>query len=679
MAHFDAYGRGLRGDGGPDYYETYQPYNPYDSNRHMPGAYSTSSSKYTGEPRDIPYAPQSASNVPPPPPPPATQPSQSSYSSSNNMGMPYDSDRPSPRENNDGVSPDIIAAITEKVKRELTNLEPRPCNVIIRLLQINPLLPQIVAEFTLLLLQQVQPDGAFLLLPLNQCGRRQLALYRRSRRYASLIVVELITIRGRRPFIGVIRRRNYQPLIRNGDGYSTVDDFAPKKSIVITPLKMAAYYGAYPIDREMHSYTFDVLWPKIIAYIVFLAIFKSTSNSQISKLYQDLGCQHHLVQDDNNSAPTIPALTPLGFAHWMTIQISAYPDEESKRLEKVVLALPINADGPMVDGKPERLPKQISRHLLPSVEDRESQKLLKTAINRFFDELGISPSRSKPTTSSPPLRQTSPAQQSRPVDIPTRASQSTSASKPIERERAPYAGAPSVVSESSSADDASGPPLERERKPYSAQPGSGKFHTEPTNFNTTTNRPGRANSTTRSKEPERERSRETRHKRTQSNSSQNEYKPPPLSSSSKRNRSPQFKSYSHSTPNDINIGATSYAPSASFPPAVAPSSYGSSNFFPPPPSATSEPSHTRDRRRDERFPHRRGTEEERFSTTEFTSPRDAEKWDRLYDRGSLSDYDPRDRDRGDKSSTTSYETRSTRKFDKFVGWGGCREVVGGET
>jgi hypothetical protein len=118
MANFDAYGRGLRGDGGPEYYETYQTYNPYDSNRHIPtGAYSTSSSKYTGEPRDIPYAPPSASNVPPPPPP-ATQPSQSSYSSSNNMGMPYDSDRPSPRENNDGVSPDIIAAITEKVKRE---------------------------------------------------------------------------------------------------------------------------------------------------------------------------------------------------------------------------------------------------------------------------------------------------------------------------------------------------------------------------------------------------------------------------------------------------------------------------------------------------------------------------------------------------------------------------------
>jgi hypothetical protein len=43
----------------------------------------------------------------------------------------------------------------------------------------------------------------------------------------------------------------------------------------------------------------------------------------------------------------------------MTIHILAYPDEESKRLEKVVLAMPIDADGEMVDGRPERLPKQI--------------------------------------------------------------------------------------------------------------------------------------------------------------------------------------------------------------------------------------------------------------------------------------------------------------------------------
>ncbi|KAM3074332.1 hypothetical protein ACMFMG_002856 [Clarireedia jacksonii] len=682
MANFDAYSRGLRGDGGPNYYETYEtyePYNPYGSNRHMP-AYPTSTSKYTGEPRDIPYAPPSASSVPPPPPPPPPpQQSQSSYPSSNNMGMPYDSDRPSARENHDGVSPDIIAAITEKVKRELletlkqsgnfndhprassmqrdhsssTNQSPPPSD---RRKVYTPPSPTSTTRPSF----SPPPTEPMRSPPASPISEKPSVRFSdRSGAHAngkpqtihrSYSTTELSTIDQK---WGRLFDSEGQPTERLGQflrGLANyiVDDFAPKKSIVITPLKMAAYYGDHPIDREIHPYT---------------SIFKSSSNAQISKLYQDLGCQHHLVQDDNNSAPTIPALTPLGFAHWMTIQISAYPDGESKRLEKVVLALPINADGPMVDGKPERLPKQISRHLLPNTEDRESQKLLKTAINRFFDESGISPSRSKPTASSPPLRQTSPAQsQSRPVDIsPPRASQSASTSKPIERERMPYTGAPSVVSESSSTDDTSGPKLERERKPYTAQPGSGKFHTEPTNLYTATNRPSRANSTTRPKDtPERERSREPNHKRTQSNASQDNYKPPPLSST-KRNRSPQLKSHSQSTPNNINISSSNYAPpsAASFPPTFA-TSYSTSTSFPPPPSATSEPSHTRDRRRDDRFLHRRGTDDERFSTYDFTSPRDAEKWDRLHERGSLSDYDPRDGDRGDKSSTTSsYETRST--------------------
>jgi hypothetical protein len=43
----------------------------------------------------------------------------------------------------------------------------------------------------------------------------------------------------------------------------------------------------------------------------------------------------------------------------MTLFILAHPEEEWKRLEKVVMAMPINADGDLVDGKPERLPKQI--------------------------------------------------------------------------------------------------------------------------------------------------------------------------------------------------------------------------------------------------------------------------------------------------------------------------------
>jgi hypothetical protein len=43
----------------------------------------------------------------------------------------------------------------------------------------------------------------------------------------------------------------------------------------------------------------------------------------------------------------------------MTLLILAHPDEEWRRLEKVVEAMPIDADGNLVDGKPERLPKQI--------------------------------------------------------------------------------------------------------------------------------------------------------------------------------------------------------------------------------------------------------------------------------------------------------------------------------
>jgi hypothetical protein len=44
-----------------------------------------------------------------------------------------------------------------------------------------------------------------------------------------------------------------------------------------------------------------------------VAIFKAQSNEQISRLYQDLGCEYHLVQDAT-FVPIVPALTPVGFA-----------------------------------------------------------------------------------------------------------------------------------------------------------------------------------------------------------------------------------------------------------------------------------------------------------------------------------------------------------------------------
>jgi hypothetical protein len=109
----------------------------------------------------------------------------------------------------------------------------------------------------------------------------------------------------------------------------------------------------------------------------------------------------------------------------MTIHILAYPDKEWKRLKKVVVALPIDANGQMVDGKPERLPKQISRHLLPDRKDLKSRQLVDNAILDFLEDLGKS----------------SGGKNERPVKI------------------------------------------ERDRRPYTARPGHGKVHTEESNLN----------------------------------------------------------------------------------------------------------------------------------------------------------------------------------------------------
>jgi hypothetical protein len=347
-----------------------------------------------------------------------------------------------------------------------------------------------------------------------------------------------------------------------------------------------------------------------------------------------------LIQEDSHSAPIVPSLTPIGFAHWMTIFILAYPEEESRRLGKVVLAMPINADGDLVDGKPERLPKQISRHLLPEREDPTSRKLLETAILHFLDDLG-STSRRKGSLTSPSLSRHSSTSQSRhrPVEIhQIRTSPTSLKPQPIERERKPYAGAPSN-SESSSNEETI--KIERDRQPYTAQPGSGRVYNENSSLNIPT-RPGRANSTSsRTSMREQPAMREPRHQRTQSTVSQ-DYVPPPRATG-RRTSSPPLKSFRHSTPDDIHsaskYGQNPSSSSSSFTnqsQTFNPSSYGSNNSFPPPPGPP--PIDIRERARDDR-PHRRGTDEEIRFTGEFNSPRDAEKWDRLQEGMDTDRYD----------------------------------------
>jgi hypothetical protein len=68
-------------------------------------------------------------------------------------------------------------------------------------------------------------------------------------------------------------------------------------------------------------------------------------------------CEHHLVQEVVGITPTIPRLTPKGFATWLNLWIMAYPDQEVSRLQKIAMKLPLDADDPAIDGRPERLPK----------------------------------------------------------------------------------------------------------------------------------------------------------------------------------------------------------------------------------------------------------------------------------------------------------------------------------
>ncbi|KAI8221549.1 hypothetical protein K4K53_007342 [Colletotrichum sp. SAR 10_77] len=149
-----------------------------------------------------------------------------------------------------------------------------------------------------------------------------------------------------------------------------IAEFSPPETLVVTPEKMLCLYTKYKMEPERFQYE---------------DIFRSRSKDALERieyLYQDLDCQYHLVQSTANpkSKPNVPALTPIGFAKWMVSNILAYPDPEARRLHTIMSSLPINADGPLVDGKAERLPKQLSRHLFPEHHDKKTRSILDEAM-----------------------------------------------------------------------------------------------------------------------------------------------------------------------------------------------------------------------------------------------------------------------------------------------------------
>ncbi|PKS06930.1 hypothetical protein jhhlp_005526 [Lomentospora prolificans] len=155
-----------------------------------------------------------------------------------------------------------------------------------------------------------------------------------------------------------------------------ISQVAPTGSVVISPSKLAAFYREYAVENEPHC---------------FSDVFRCREDEKeecrnISLLFEEFECDYHLVKTTPKVRPMVPALTPDGFVKWTIMAIYAYPDVEAKRLDRIMSKLPIDADGPLVDGKPERLPKQLSRHLLPEKADKTARKNFDLAIDEIFED-----------------------------------------------------------------------------------------------------------------------------------------------------------------------------------------------------------------------------------------------------------------------------------------------------
>lgn len=280
-------------------------------------------------------------------------------------------------------------------------------------------------------------------------------------------------------------------------------------------MKMSGYRMNYirgPV-RSTKAICFIFRW-----LTCFVAVFDD-EHSSISRMYRELSCQHHLVQERYDERPDIPGLTPVGFERWVTLLIQAHPDEEYERLAKAVLAMPINNP----DDKKERFPKELSRRLFPGFSDRKIREELESAVSEHanidlprrssHDDLPSNARTGESVHSLNPQRPTVDVEPPTPLPVPISnniererkpyvnsnldsARDDTNPIPPphrpsvaeapythpgIERERKPYSGTPCE----SAIDDTnpyppppppppSAQPIERERNPYSSQPGGGR-------------------------------------------------------------------------------------------------------------------------------------------------------------------------------------------------------------
>ena len=108
------------------------------------------------------------------------------------------------------------------------------------------------------------------------------------------------------------------------------------KTRELTPQRLAAFYNSCALNYD--------------------SLFLGTSSSGLSYIYKTLGCFHSLLPAASPfESPSIPALTPEGYARWQTIQIVLCPEETVPFMQEAVRRY----DVPRPDGGhfPKHLPK----------------------------------------------------------------------------------------------------------------------------------------------------------------------------------------------------------------------------------------------------------------------------------------------------------------------------------
>ena len=218
-----------------------------------------------------------------------------------------------------------------------------------------------------------------------------------------------------------------------------IDDYEPKSSLVVTPLKMLRFFNETKVEEEIYPWE-TMFGGKVIP-------------PSLSTIYRKLLCQHHLIQNQNHEQPNIPGLTPYGFEWFMTCLIQAHPATEYERLAKAVMNMPISN----ADDKTERFPKELSRRLLPTDANLQAEQRLVSAMTHeplLVPYLKGASSMPPPPPSAPP-----------------------NGGGFNERERKPYSQT-SGHSNAVDNENLAAPPLqiERERKPYTTREGLCKVH-----------------------------------------------------------------------------------------------------------------------------------------------------------------------------------------------------------